>query len=642
MNRKKLELINLLKIPFALITLFLFIASCTQTYTPTKYSIEQFYQNNRIGGGSFSDDETKLLVRSDESGIFNVYEIDIVSGVKTQKTFSEKESYFAIDYLPGTNQILYSADKGGDELNHIYLMNEDGATTDLTPGENEKARFAGWSKDKKSMYFTSNKRNPKFFDFYKMNIETWESEMLYQNDNGINISNMSEDETWFAFSQTITTSENKLFLTNRIDNSTIELSEESGSYNSEGFSKDNKYFFFITDVGKEFSYLVKYKIETGEKEVLFETNWDVMYSYLSENERYRVIAINEDGKNTLFIKDLVNNSDVYFPEIPDGDIKGVNFSESEEKIRLTIGTSKSPNNIYVYEIGSEKLKQLTETLNPEINVNDMVAAEVVRYPSFDGLEIPAIYYKPLDATKRNKVPALVWVHGGPGGQSRTGYSSFIQYLVNHGYAILAVNNRGSSGYGKTFYKMDDLNHGDKDLKDCIWGKRWLQAQDYIDAEKIGIIGGSYGGYMTMAAMTFTPDEFKVGVNIFGVTNWLRTLKSIPPYWESFRNALYKELGDPTTTDSVRLYEISPVFHAHKVKNPVMVLQGANDPRVLKIESDDIVAGIEANGITVEYVVFDDEGHGFRKKENKIEGYGKILTFLETYLKGEGIVSKDDN
>jgi len=634
-TKEKLELLNLLKIHFALITLFLFIASCTQTYTPTKYSIEQFYQNNRIGGGAFSDDETKLLVNSDESGIFNVYEIDIASGEKTQKTFSEKESLFAIDYLSGTNQILYSADKGGDELNHIYLMNEDGTATDLTPGENEKARFAGWSKDKKSMYFTSNKRNPQFFDFYKMNIETWESEMLYQNDNGINISNMSEDETWFAFSQTITTSEKKLFLTNRIDNSTIELSEESGSYNASGFSKDNKYFFFITDVDKEFSYLVKYKIETGEKEVLFETNWDVMYSYLSENERYRVIAINEDGKNTLFIKDLVNNSDVYFPEIPDGDIKGVSFSESEEKIRLTIGTSKSPNNIYVYDMGSKELKKLTETLNPEINANDMVAAEVVRYPSFDGLEIPAIYYKPIDASKRNKVPALVWVHGGPGGQSRTGYSSLIQYLVNHGYAILAVNNRGSSGYGKTFFKMDDLNHGDKDLKDCIWGKKWLQAQDYIDAEKIGIIGGSYGGYMTMAAMTFTPDEFKVGVNIFGVTNWLRTLKSIPPYWESFRNALYKELGDPTTADSVRLYEISPVFHAHKVKNPVMVLQGANDPRVLKIESDEIVAGIEANGITVEYVVFDDEGHGFRKKENEIEGYGKVLTFLETYLKGEG-------
>ncbi|SVA61408.1 uncharacterized protein METZ01_LOCUS114262, partial [marine metagenome] len=364
---------NKIKTYFVLITLFLFIASCTQTYKPTKYSIEQFYQNNRIGGGAFSEDETKLLVSSDESGIFNVYELDIASGEKTQKTFSEKESFFAIDYLPGTNQILYSADKGGDELNHIYLINEDGATIDLTPGEKEKASFAGWSKDKKSMYFTSNRRNPQFFDFYKMNIETWKSEMLYQNDNGINISNISEDETWFAFSQTITTSENKLFLTNRIDNSTIELSEESGSYNASGFSKDNKYFFFITDVDKEFSYLVKYKIETGEKEVLFETNWDVMYSYLSENERYRVIAINEDGKNTLFIKDLENNSDVYFPKVLDGDIKAVSFSESEEKIRLTIGTSKSPNDIYVYNIGNKELKKLTETLNPEINANDMVA-----------------------------------------------------------------------------------------------------------------------------------------------------------------------------------------------------------------------------------------------------------------------------
>ena len=634
MKRKNLGLLYLNKMHFATIATFLFILACTQTYSPKKYSIEQFYKNNSIIGGAFSDDENKLLVSSNESGIFNVYEIDIASGEKTQKTFSEKESFFAIDYLPKTNQILYSADKGGDELNHIYLMNEDGTTTDLTPGEKEKARFAGWSKDKKSMYFTSNKRTPKFFDFYKMNIDSRESEMLYQNDNGINISSMSEDEDWFAFRQTITTSENKLFLKNRINNSIIELSEESGSYSASGFSKDNKDFYYITDVNKEFTYLVRYKIETGEKEVLFESNWDVMYSYLSENEKYRVTAINEDGKNTLLIRDIINNSDVYFPKIPDGDIKGASFSESENKIRLTIGTSKSPNNIYVYDLNSKELKKLTETLNPEINANDLVSAEVVRYPSFDGLEIPAIYYKPLHATERNKVPALVWVHGGPGGQSRTGYFSLIQYLVNHGYAILAVNNRGSSGYGKTFYKMDDLNHGDKDLKDCIWGKKWLQAQDYINARNIGIIGGSYGGYMTMAAMTFTPDEFKVGVNIFGVTNWLRTLKSIPPYWESVRNALYKEMGDPTTADSVRLYEISPVFHAHKVKNPVMVLQGANDPRVLKVESDEIVAGIAANGITVEYVVFDDEGHGFRKKENEIEGYGKILSFLDTHLKGE--------
>ncbi|HNV53110.1 MAG TPA: prolyl oligopeptidase family serine peptidase, partial [Tenuifilaceae bacterium] len=172
------------------------------------------------------------------------------------------------------------------------------------------------------------------------------------------------------------------------------------------------------------------------------------------------------------------------------------------------------------------------------------------------------------------------------------------------------------------------------LMDCVYGKKYLQSLEYIDADKIGIIGGSYGGFMTMAAMTSKPDEFKVGVNLFGVTNWLRTLKSIPPFWASFKNALYAEMGDPTTADSVRLYNISPLFHANNVKNPVMVLQGANDPRVLQVESDEIVEAIKKNGVPVEYVIFPDEGHGFVKKENEIKGYKAILDFLDKYLKEE--------
>lgn len=184
--------------------------------------------------------------------------------------------------------------------------------------------------------------------------------------------------------------------------------------------------------------------------------------------------------------------------------------------------------------------------------------------------------------------------------------------------------------------MDDKNHGEKDLQDVIYGKKWLESQDYINKDQIGIIGGSYGGYMTMAAMTFEPDEFEVGVNIFGVTNWLRTLRSIPPYWESFKNALYEELGDPNTQDSIRLRKISPLFHAENVKNPIMVLQGANDPRVLQVESDEIVEAVQANDVPVNYVVFPDEGHGFVKKENEIKGYGQILTFLDKYLRDEDV------
>jgi dipeptidyl aminopeptidase/acylaminoacyl peptidase len=290
--------------------------------------------------------------------------------------------------------------------------------------------------------------------------------------------------------------------------------------------------------------------------------------------------------------------------------------------------------MYLYTFESGTLSQHTNTLNPEINRDDLVGGQVIRYPSFDGLEIPSILYKPHQASTKKPVPAILWIHGGPGGQSRVGFSSLLQYYVNHGYVVLAVNNRGSSGYGKTFYNLDNRRHGEDDLMDCVKAQDFRAGLGYVDMEKVGIVGGSYGGYMVMAALAFQPEEFAVGVDIFGVTNWLRTLKSIPPWWEANRKALYDELGDPTTEDSIRLYNISPLFHASNVTKPLLVLQGANDPRVLQVESDEIVNAVKANGVPVEYIVFDDEGHGFRKKENQIEGYGQVLLFLDKYLKGE--------
>ncbi|HSP88221.1 MAG TPA: alpha/beta fold hydrolase [Ignavibacteriaceae bacterium] len=600
-----------------------------------QYAIEDFYKNKQIAGGSFSPDESKLLVTSNESGIYNVYEISIADGKQKQVTSSKVESFFAVDYVPSTGDILYRSDKGGNEISHIYLLSKDGSAKDLTPDSLEKANFIEWSLDKNSFFYLSNKRDPKYFDLYKMEVGTWKSNLVYLNDKGLDLNAISWDEKNLALSQSITTSETKLFLYNISSKEMKEISDPSkkGIYSASDFSKDNKSLFYITDVDKEFRYLVRYDIESGKSETVFETNWDVMYSYNSENEKYKVIGVNADGKNELKIISNETGKEVSFPEIPDGDITAVSISQNEKLMRLTVGTSKATSNIYVYNFDSKELKKLTNTLNPDINPDDLVSAEVVRFKSFDDLEIPAIYYKPLNASPDNKVPALIWVHGGPGGQTRVGYFALIQFLVNHGYAILAVNNRGSSGYGKSFYKMDDLNHGEKDLMDCIYGKKYLETLDYIDSEKIGIIGGSYGGYMTMAAMAFHPDEFKVGVDIFGVTNWLRTLKSIPPYWESFREALYKELGDPFSPDSVRLYNISPLFHADKIKNPVMVLQGANDPRVLKVESDEIVEAMKKNNVPVEYLVFPDEGHGFVKKENEIKGYGAIVIFLDKYLKG---------
>jgi len=624
---------------FLFIISVILLASCTgkKDREIGQYTIDQFYKNVNIGFSAFSPEETRVLVSSNETGIYNVFEITLSDGSKKQVTNSATESFFAVNYVHGTNQILYSADKGGNENDHIYLLNEDGTTVDLTPGDAVKASFNGFSKDKKVMYFSTNSRDPQYFDLYKMNVGEWKGEMIWENTEGLEYSGATRDRTILALAKPITTSENKLFLFDRLTGKTTEVSEpdKPGSYSSSGFSNDNASFYYTTDVGKEFTYLVRYDIPTGGREVLYETDWDVTGCWFSENEKYKVIGVNEDARIKLKIIDQSTGEDVIYPEIPGANINNLAISESEKYLLLSLGTSRTPGDLYLFEFGGKELKKLTNNLNPEINPSDLVEAEVVRYPSFDGLEIPAIFYKPLTATKKDKVPALVWVHGGPGGQTMTYYNPIIQYLANHGYAVLGVNNRGSSGYGKTFFKMDDRNHGDKDLKDCIWGKKWLQGLDYIDTAKIGIIGGSYGGFMTMAAMTSAPGEFKVGVNLFGVTNWLRTLKSIPPYWASFRDALYTEMGDPFTADSVRLYNISPLFHGQNVKNPVMVLQGANDPRVLQVESDEMVEAIKANGVPVEYVIFLDEGHGFVKKENEIKGYSQILTFLDKYLKGTG-------
>ena len=618
----------------------LLFISCKQNVDAYNvYGIEDFFNNVSISGGYISTDEEKIIFSSNQSGIFNVYEANILTGKINQLTASDKESFFVRAYVPDSNDFIYSADSEGNEINHLFLRKGDDTVIDLTPNENEKSIFYKWSIDNQFLYYLSNKRDARYFDLYKMKIGQWVPKMVYKNNDNFSLSDISNDERYLLLSKSITTSENKFYLFDVIENKKIEISSLPGSYSSAGFSNDNNTFFYITDINNEFSYLNKYDILSMESSIIYETEWDVMYSYLSKNEKYRIIGVNEDGKNSVKVIELDTNSTIKFPSFDNEDISSVSFSESEKKIRLTVGSSKMPNDLFVYDIEAETLKKITNSLNPKIDSKSLVSAQVIRYKSFDGLEIPAIYYKPLSASKKNKVPALVWVHGGPGGQSRMGFNPLIQYLTNNGYAILAVNNRGSSGYGKSFYKMDDKNHGEKDLQDCIWGKKWLQKQEYIDENKIGIIGGSYGGYMTMAAMTFTPDEFMVGVNIFGVTNWIRTLKSIPTYWEASRKALYDELGDPFSSDSIRLKKISPLFHADKVINPVMVLQGANDPRVLQIESDEIVEELNMNNIPVEYVVFDDEGHGFRKKENQIEGYRKIKSFLDLYLKTPKILDK---
>ncbi len=610
--------------------------------TLKSYTIQQMMDNENVGGGSFSPDKSKLLVSSNRSGIYNMYTVPASGGEFTPVTASDSSSVFAISYFPEDDRKLFRMDDNGNEIYHIYLMEEDGGHRDLTPWEGARSLFYRWSDDRSAFYFGSNKRNPSYMDLYKMDLETFTPEMLYQNDSGYDMEAISGNEKYLALSKPINTNDSDLFLLNVADGSLIQVNERPSGNSARDFTPDDGALLYSTDDGSEFSYLMKYNIADGTREKVMERDWDISGSYYTEKGTYRVTYINQDARNVIEIEEVATGNPLELPTLEGMSVNSVSFSLDESQMRFYAGDSNAPSNLFTYDLGSGAVQQLSNVLNPEIDPTHLVKAEVVRYPSFDGLEIPAIYYKPHQASEDSPVPALVWVHGGPGGQSRQGFSSLIQYLVNHGYAVLAVNNRGSSGYGKTFYQMDDQNHGDKDLKDCIAGKDWLAGQPDIDADKIGIIGGSYGGYMTMAALTFTPEEFDVGVNIFGVTNWIRTLRSIPPWWESFKDALYKEMGDPYSADSVRLRAISPLFHTEQVTKPLIVLQGSQDPRVLQVESDEIVAGVRQNGVPVEYVLFEDEGHGFLKKENQIEGYSKILEFLDTYLKKDpGTPIRDD-
>jgi dipeptidyl aminopeptidase/acylaminoacyl peptidase len=606
-----------------------------------QYSIEQMMDNESVFGGSFSADKSKLLVSSNRSGIYNMYAVSTADGTFYPVTQSDSSSVWATSYFPKDDRILFKMDNNGDEIDHLFIKNLEGSIKDLTPEKGAKSDFYGWNKDQESFFFASNKRDKRFMDVYEMEIKTFTSKLIYENKEGFNVSGISNNKNLLALSKTINTNDSDLFLFNRAANKITKINKTQSGNSFQDFSTDNNEFYYTTDADGEYRTLMKYIISTGKIEKVLSKDWDITGSYFTNNGKYRVSSINEDAKNVIEVFDMATGKNIALPNVDGKSITNVGFSRDETKMRFYAGGSHTPSNLYVYDLETKKQTQLSDVLNDEIEVSHLVNAKVIRYPSFDGVIIPAIYYLPHQASADNKVPALVRVHGGPGGQSRQNFSSSVQYLVNHGYAVLAINNRGSSGYGKSFYKMDDLNHGEKDLQDCVEGKNWLANKPEIDGDKIGIMGGSYGGYMTMAALTYTPEEFSVGVNLFGVTNWMRTLKSIPPYWESFREALYLELGDPFSTDSIRLKKISPLFHTDKVTKPLIVLQGAKDPRVLQVESDEIVAGVKKNGVPVEYVLFEDEGHGFVKKENQIESNRRILQFLDKYLKKEEPLKKNE-
>ncbi len=589
-----------------------------------------------MAGASFSPDEKRILFSSNQSGIFNAYSVPVAGGSASQLTRSTTDTTYAVSYFPADERILYTRDSGGDENNHLYVRGKDGKEQDLTPaaeGKKLKAGFVRWSGDDRAFFVMTNERDPRFFDLYRYEAATYARTVVYQNDKGFSIADVSRDGRWVALDKPNTSLDSDIYLYSVASKELKHLTPHQGqvAFSTAAFDPAASALYFLTDEGSEFKSVRRYVLAGGKFEEVEKAGWDVLYTGFSWNGKYRYTAINEDARTVIKVVDAKTGAPVQLPKLPEGDLTSVAFSRSENLMAFYLTGDRAPANLHVLDLRSGKVTRLTDTLSKDIDPQDLVDAQVVRFKSFDATEIPNVLLKPHQAAPEAKAPGLVWVHGGPGGQTRKGYSALMQYLANHGYVILGINNRGSSGYGKTFYAADDRKHGREPLWDCVEGKKYLASLPYVDPARIGIIGGSYGGYMVLAALAFQPQEFQAGVDIFGVANWVRTLESIPPYWESFRQALYQEIGDPKK-DLEQLKAISPLFHADKIRKPLLVLQGANDPRVIKPESDDIVAEVRKHGVPVEYVVFPDEGHGFTKKANETRAWSTVLRFLDEHLK----------
>ncbi|MGH9362558.1 MAG: alpha/beta fold hydrolase, partial [Thermoanaerobaculia bacterium] len=494
-----------------------------------EYTIQQFLATTNMSGSSFSPDGTKVLVSSNQSGVFNAYAVPVDGGAPQPLTRSTADAVLVRGFFPADERFAYESDQGGNELTHVYVRELDGTARDLTPGDKLKAFFFGYSLDDRALFLQTNERDPKVFDLYEVSLDGYRRTLLYKNEQALEVGDVSPDRRWLALAKPISTSETELYLHDRTTGETKKLAGGDGvTATAQGFTPDGGALLFTTDEGSEFAYLVRHDLASGARQEVLRPEWDVSYAISSHDGRYLTVGINADARTVVRLFEAATMNPVALPRLPDADITSVNISRDGRRMAFYADTSRSPRNLYVHELGASGApRRLTQNLNPAIDPEHLVEGKVVRFRSYDGVEIPGILYTPHQAKGGAKLPALVWVHGGPGDQSRVGYSGLIQFLANHGYLVYAINNRGSSGYGKTFYRMDDRKHGNADLDDCVAAKKMLAETGAVEPERIGIIGGSYGGYMVLAALAFQPDVFDVGVDIFGVANWLRTLESIP-------------------------------------------------------------------------------------------------------------------
>ncbi len=590
-----------------------------------KPEVDQFFRTYVITNFAVSKDEKRLIFSSNLNGKQNLWATDFPN--QFPYLFAQVDQQCNFIKIDNENRfVLAGFDIDGDENYQIYaLANEGGKPQPLITGEkDEKYFFAELSKDGERLYYMTSKDNPQFLNIHKYNIKTNEDTLIQKGEAAPTyLSAVSPDEKSFVTTSMLANTYQLGYVTVEGEKHLLTPSKEEVHTISNPIYIDDSTIYFVTNYGEEFSYIASFDIKNKTfKPVLKKENESV--KQLKWNKEFQTIYfVTEKGvTDSLYEMDLGSDK-VTKLEVPTDVVEQLTITE-KGNIYLLGRSATAPFNIFKKENAAENWEQITENNVLGITTEQMVEPEVITYPSFDGMDIEALLFKAKPELANGHT--IFWPHGGPQSAERKWFRAMFQCFLNRGYNIFAPNFRGSTGYGATFTKLVEGDWGEGPRLDCVHGIEWLFEQGISSREKLFIVGGSYGGYMTLLLAGRHPELFKASVDIFGVSNLFTFINSVPEHWKPI---MKRWLGDPIE-DKERLEKDSPITYLDAMVKPMLVIQGANDPRVVKEESDQIVAALEKNGVDVEYLVLDDEGHGFSKKANEIKVYEKMLEFLDKH------------
>ncbi|GAB3252733.1 S9 family peptidase [Larkinella harenae] len=560
----------------------------------------------------------------------------------TADTLRPINSYF---WSRDGKYVLYVQDKGGNENYNIYAVNpaEAGQTVpkvrNLTDASGVRASIYRVPKtDPNTLYIGLNDRDKAWHDLYKLNLTTGEKTLVRKNTDRITGWFFDWDDKLRLATRTAPDGSSEIM---RVDEGTLTPIYSTSIFETSypvGFHKDNQRFYLVTNKDKaDLQKLVLFDpVTKKEKNVESDPQKKVDFGsiVLSEVTREPIFTTYTDDRLRRYWKDKAFEKDFPFilRELPGMDIHFISSTDDEQYWLLSATSDTDPGATFLFDRNTKELT-FQYRPRPKLPINDLARMEAIRYKSSDGLEIPAFLTIPKGRDPHN-LPLVVVPHGGPWGRDVWGYNALHQFLANRGYAVLSINFRASTGYGKKFLNAGNKQWGEKMQDDITWGVKYLINQGIADPKRVGIMGGSYGGYATLAGLAFTPDVYAAGVAIVAPSNIITLLNSIPPYWESVRKMFYERMGDPNTPEGkAQLMKQSPVNSADKIKTPLLVVQGANDPRVNKAESDQIVVALRDRGFPVEYLCAPDEGHGFARPVNNMAMLALAEKFLAKHLGG---------